>query len=135
MATKAETKAAIKAMVQRAASRNGIPGDLALALITQESALNPFAVSYVGAMGLGQLMPATAKDLGVKDPFDPAQNVDGAMRYLASMIRLFGERVGVAAYNAGPGNVRKHGGKVPPFAETQAYVKKIGERMGREYLT
>lgn len=129
------TKEALRELVRRAASRNGVPGDLAVALITQESALNPFAVSRVGAMGLGQLMPATAKDLSVGDPFDPGENLDGSMRYLASMIRLFGEKVGVAAYNAGPGNVRKYKSQVPPFEETQNYVKKIRERMGREYLS
>lgn len=128
------SRAKIEEIVRRAASRSGVPHDLALALVQQESAMNPFAISRVGAMGLGQLMPATAKDLGVTDAFDEAQNIDGSMRYLASMIRKFGERLGVAAYNAGPGNVTKFSG-MPPFEETQNYVKRIGERMGRAWTS
>lgn len=128
------TKDQIKDLILNAARKHGVATDLAIALITTESALNPFVVSKVGAMGLGQLMPQTARDMGVSDPFDPKQNLDGAMRYLANMIKMFGEKSGVAAYNAGPGNVKKHGG-VPPFDETQKYVKRIGERMRREYLS
>jgi len=122
----------IVALVHAAARRHGVAPELGEALIRQESALNPYAVSYVGAMGLGQLMPKTAEGLGVKDPFNAAQNVDGAMRYLASTIKEFGERNGVAAYNAGPGAVRKYGG-VPPYKETQNYVVKIAARMKRDY--
>lgn len=128
------TKEQIQGWIRDAARKHGVPSDLAIALITTESALNPYVVSKVGAMGLGQLMPQTARDMGVSDPFDPLQNLDGSMRYLASMIKQFGERSGVAAYNAGPGNVKKHKG-VPPFDETQKYVKRIGERMRREYVT
>lgn len=126
------TKIQIVAILRDAANTHGVPFDLAHALISQESALNPYAVSKVGAMGLGQLMPATAASLGVADAFDPAQNLDGSMRYLASMIRQFGERSGVAAYNAGPGAVKKYQG-VPPYAETAEYVRKIESRMKRSY--
>jgi soluble lytic murein transglycosylase-like protein len=111
-------------LASAAAARYGIPTDLFLAQINAESAWNPSAVSSAGAIGLGQLMPGTAADLGV-DPNDPAQNLDGAARYLSDQYRRFGDwRLALAAYNAGPGNVQKYG-DVPPFAETQAYVAKI----------
>ena len=99
-------------------------------LIERESALNPKAVSSKGAKGLGQLMPGTARDLGVADPFDPIANLDGSARYLLEQLRRFGSvELALAAYNAGPGAVAKHGG-VPPFAETRAYVAWITERAG-----
>lgn len=89
-----------------------------------ESAFNPNAQSHVGAIGLGQLMPATARDLGV-DPHDMRQNLDGSARYLLQMLRLFGSReLALAAYNAGPEAVQRHGG-VPPYTETQGHVRKV----------
>jgi soluble lytic murein transglycosylase-like protein len=107
-----------------AARRHGVPEDLFLRLIRQESGWNPAARSHKGAMGLAQLMPGTARILGV-DPNDPAQNLDGGARYLAAQYRKFGTwRLALAAYNAGPGAVEKHGG-VPPFRETRAYVRAI----------
>jgi hypothetical protein len=106
------------------AQKNNIPIDLFLRMIGAESSWNPSAVSPKGATGLGQLMPATAAELGV-DPNDPFQNIEGSARYLAQQYDTFGSwPLALAAYNAGPGNVRKHGG-IPPFAETQAYVPKI----------
>ena len=94
------------------------------ALIEVESAFNPNAVSVVGAFGLGQLMPATAAELGV-DPRDPHENLDGAARYLLQMLDSFGTReLAIAAYNAGPNAVRQHGG-VPPYRETQGHVRKV----------
>lgn len=99
-------------------------------LIERESAFNPKAVSPKGARGLGQLMPGTATDLGVADPFDPISNLDGAARYLVEQLARFGSvEHALAAYNAGPGAVAKHGG-VPPYAETRAYVAWITERAG-----
>ena len=99
-------------------------------LIQRESAFDPRAVSPKGAKGLGQLMPGTAADLGVTDPFDPIANLDGSARYLVEQFRRFGSvELALAAYNAGPGAVRKHGG-VPPFAETRAYVAWIAKRAG-----
>ena len=110
-----------------AARRHGVPEDLFLRLVRQESGWNPRAVSSKGALGLAQLMPATAASLGV-DPADPRQNLEGGARYLAMQYRAFGSwRLALAAYNAGPGAVIRHGG-IPPFAETQGYVAAI---MGR----
>jgi soluble lytic murein transglycosylase-like protein len=113
-------------MVRAAADKHGLNPALFEALVEQESAFDPRAVSSAGAQGLTQLMPGTARMLGVADPFDPAQSLDGGARYLAQMLREFGgdQRLALAAYNAGPGAVRRHGG-VPPFQETQNYVTKI----------
>lgn len=107
-----------------AARRHGIPEDLFLRLVQRESGWNPGAVSVKGATGLAQLMPGTAKKLGV-DIDDPQENLDGGARYLKMMYDKFGSwKLALAAYNAGPGAVEEHGG-VPPYAETEAYVKAI----------
>lgn len=108
--------------VARAAARkHDIPEDLFLRLVQQESGWNPNAVSPKGATGLAQLMPATARGLGV-DINDPAQNLEGGARYLRAMYDKFGSwRLALAAYNAGPGAVEQHGG-IPPYAETKNYV-------------
>ena len=112
------------AMARDAARRHGVPVDLFLKLVQQESGFNPKAVSSKGALGLAQLMPGTARLLRV-DPHDPYQNLDGGARYLMQQYRTFGSwRLALAAYNAGPGAVKKHGG-VPPFRETLNYVKVI----------
>jgi soluble lytic murein transglycosylase-like protein len=106
------------------AAKHGIPEDLFLRLVQQESGWNPGAVSHKGATGLAQLMPGTAQKLGV-DINDPAQNLEGGARYLRMMYDKFGSwKLALAAYNAGPGAVEKHGG-VPPYAETKGYVKAI----------
>lgn len=110
------------------ANQYGVDPDLALRVVKQESGFNPNAVSKAGAGGLMQLMPATAKDLGLngQDRFDPEKNVDAGMRYLSKQIKDFGDvGLGLAAYNAGPGNVRKAGNQVPQFKETQNYVASI----------
>ena len=107
-----------------AARRYGVPEDLFLRLVQQESGWNPRARSHKGAIGLAQLMPATARTLRV-DPRDPKQNLDGGARYLATQYRRFRSwRLALAAYNAGPEAVTKYGG-VPPYKETQGYVKAI----------
>ena len=111
-------------MFDRATAANGLPPGLLSAVAKAESGYDPRAVSPAGARGLMQLMPGTARGLGV-DPMDPAQAVDGAARLLAAHLKTFGTvPLALAAYNAGPGNVKKYGG-IPPFAETQAYVRKI----------
>ncbi|WP_323778106.1 lytic transglycosylase domain-containing protein [Leisingera sp.] len=107
-----------------AARQHGVPEDLFLRLVQQESNWNPNAKSHKGALGLAQLMPATARALGV-NPAVPQQNLEGGARYLARQFRKFGSwRLALAAYNAGPDAVKKYGG-VPPYKETQNYVKKI----------
>lgn len=112
-------------LTRDAANRHGVPPEIFAALVKQESRFNPGARSRAGAMGLTQLMPGTAKELGVSDPFDPAQSLDGGARYLRIQKDRFGSwEKALAAYNAGPGNVEKYGG-VPPFAETQNYVRKV----------
>jgi soluble lytic murein transglycosylase-like protein len=95
-------------------------------VVAAESGFDPSVVSAAGAQGLTQLMPATARMLGVTDPLDPAQNLEGGARYLAQMIRQFdgNVRLALAAYNAGPGAVARHGG-VPPFRETRDYVERV----------
>ena len=97
------------------------------AVIQVESAFNPQAVSPKGAMGLMQLMPATAKRFGVIDPFNPAENIRAGVSYLRQLLERYDhdERLALAAYNAGPSAVDKYGSKVPPYKETQNYVRKI----------
>lgn len=115
-------------LFEQAGRRHGIDPSLLAAVAWTESAFRPDAVSSAGALGLMQIMPATAASLGV-DPRDPAQAVDGAARYLRDQLDAFGGdvRLALAAYNAGPGAVSRHGG-IPPFPETIAYVQKV---MGR----
>jgi soluble lytic murein transglycosylase-like protein len=117
-------------VAKAAARRHGIPEDLFLRLVQQESGWNATAVSHKGATGLAQLMPDTARLLRV-DIHDPRENLDGGARYLRMMYDKFGSwRLALAAYNAGPGAVERHDG-IPPFDETQNYVKVIlGRKVG-----
>ena len=111
-------------MARAAASRHGVPPDLFLRLIQQESGWNANALSHKGAMGLAQLMPGTARLLGV-NPADPRQNLEGGARYLRMQYDTFGDwRLALAAYNAGPGAVQQYNG-IPPYRETQGYVRAI----------
>jgi soluble lytic murein transglycosylase-like protein len=113
-------------LVTAAAQRYGLDPAVLHGLIQQESGFNPSATSSAGALGLAQLMPGTAASLGVTNPLDPAQSIDGGARYLRRQLDAFGGDVtkALAAYNAGPGAVSRYGG-VPPYAETQAYVQKV----------
>jgi soluble lytic murein transglycosylase-like protein len=121
----------IENCIQEAARKYNLAPQLIKAVIKAESAFRVDAVSAAGAQGLMQLMPATARDLGVTDPFDIRQNIDGGARYLRQMFDLFGgeARLALAAYNAGPGNVLKYGGNVP-FTETRRYVARVLESAG-----
>lgn len=120
-------RARYEALVSANARRHGLSPALLHAVIRAESAYDPRAVSSAGAQGLMQLMPATAARYGVADSFDPADNVSGGAAYLRDLLDLFDNdlRLALAGYNAGEGAVLKHGRKIPPYAETQAYVRKV----------
>jgi soluble lytic murein transglycosylase-like protein len=124
--------APFEASISEHSRRQGVAEDLVRAVIQVESAFNPVAVSNKGAMGLMQLMPATAVELGVDDPFDPDQNIRGGVTYLKQLLNRYDQKVelALAAYNAGIGNVEKYGTTVPPFKETRNYVDKITKGAG-----
>ncbi len=131
--SRSANKNAFDHLIRAAAARHGVDPALVKAIIHTESAFNPRARSPVGAMGLMQLMPGTARDMGVTNAYDPAQNIEGGVKYLAWLKKQFSNTNHIiAAYNAGLGNVRKHGG-IPPFRETQNYVKSVNSRYNSLY--
>lgn len=123
---KTSTKSQVLNVVNQISKKYNVDEKLVQALIKQESGFNPKARSKAGAMGLMQLMPSTAKNLGVQDPYNMVQNVEGGVKYLKSMLNKYNGNVilALAAYNAGPNAVDKYSG-VPPYKETQNYVKSI----------
>ena len=120
-------------LIERIAGEQSLSPALLRAVIKAESNFHPEVVSPKGAMGLMQLMPATAASLGVSNPFDPAQNIDGGARYLRQLLDQFGgdQRQALAAYNAGPGAVLRYHG-VPPFPETRQYVERVLRQLGEQ---
>lgn len=117
---------AVRPIIAREAERQNVPADVVEAVVSTESAFQPCAVSSAGAMGLMQLMPATAESLQVNDPFDPAQNITAGTRFLRQLLDRYGGdlALALAAYNAGPGRVDAAGG-IPAIPETQRYVRKV----------
>ena len=125
-----QSQNAVRQHIQVAATRFGVDRNLVDAVAWQESRYNPRALSTAGAMGVMQLMPGTARQLGVRNPQDVEQNVAGGTAYLREQLERFGNNVplALAAYNAGPGAVMKYGG-IPPYRETQDYVRQIMQRL------
>jgi soluble lytic murein transglycosylase-like protein len=121
-----------ESIIQQASKKYGVDADLVKAVIQNESAYDPTAISSAGAMGLMQLMPATAANLGVEDPMNPSDNIDGGVKLLRELLNQFGGNLTntVAAYNAGAGAVQQYGG-VPPYQETQTYVNRVLSTYGK----
>jgi hypothetical protein len=122
-------KTPFQKLIREAAARYNLDPTLIHSVISIESNFNPKAVSHKNARGLMQLMPRTAELMGVKDVFDPGQNIDGGTHYLSNMLKKYGNDVtlALAAYNAGPDSVDKYGHRVPPYLETMKYVQRIAK--------
>ncbi len=125
------------AIINEKSKKYGVRVELVHAVIQAESAYNPRAVSHAGAVGLMQLMPATAKRFGVSDSKNPRQNIDGGVRYLRFLLDYFDNnlKLAVAGYNAGENAVVKHGSKIPPYRETRQYVTKVMKYLHRNQIS
>ena len=126
------TKEDIRKIARKAAHRHGVDPVLIRSMIAVESGFDPLALSAKGAMGVMQLMPGTAAEMGVEDPYDVRQNIDGAVRYFKKLLHRYRRypkklELALAAYNAGPRNVRRHRG-IPPYRETRRYIRKVMAR-------
>ena len=130
--TQSATRDEINNLISEYSAKNGLDEDFVKAVINQESGFNPKATSKCGAMGLMQLMPSTAQGLGVKNAYDAEQNIEGGTKYLKGLMDRFGndKSLALAAYNAGPNAVKKYGG-IPPYTETQNYVKCVLSKYDR----
>lgn len=130
---RAAAPAKLQTILETTARRYDLDPGLVREVARQESDFDPHSVSNKGALGVMQLMPATAHDLGVQHPFNAAENIDGGARYLKALLQRYDGDIPLtlAAYNAGPGSVDRYGRRVPPYAETQAYVKAITRRLKR----
>ena len=126
------SRSEINDLITKYSDKNGLDEDFVKAVINQESGFNPNATSHCGAMGLMQLMPSTAQGLGVKNAYDAEQNIEGGTKYLKGLMDRFNndKSLALAAYNAGPNAVKKYGG-IPPYAETQNYVKSVLSKYDR----
>jgi soluble lytic murein transglycosylase-like protein len=126
-ASPADLKNFYNPIVKQVASKHGVEAELIHAIIRAESNYDNFALSDKGAMGLMQLMPETAGQYGVKNVFDPAQNIEGGTKYLKDLIRIYDGKTNLilAAYNAGQEAVRKYGGNIPDYKETRAYISRV----------
>lgn len=120
----------IEEYIERSARDHDLDPNLVRAIIQTESGYDPMAISHKGALGLMQLMPSTALDMGVSDPMDAAQNIAGGTRFLRKLLDQFDSdlELALAAYNSGEGNVKRYGRRIPPFAETQGYVLEVMQR-------
>ena len=126
------SRSEINDLISKYSYQNGLDEDFVKAVVNQESGFNPNATSHCGAMGLMQLMPSTAQGLGVKNAYDAEQNIEGGTKYLKGLLDRFNndKSLALAAYNAGPNAVKKYGG-IPPYTETQNYVKSVLSKYDR----
>jgi len=119
----------VEGFIEEAARAYDVPPELVHSMIQVESSYNPYAISYKGAQGLMQLMPATARRFGVTNPFDPKQNIEGGVKYLKFLQDTFkDDRLAIAAYNAGEKAVARYNNNVPPYPETVSYVARVGKK-------
>lgn len=135
-ASAADLKELYDPVIRQVAASQQVPAELIHAIIRAESNYDSFALSEKGAMGLMQLMPETAEQYGVRNVFDPAQNIAGGAKYLLDLMKLYNGRTDLvlAAYNAGQEAVRKYGGRIPPYQETRDYISRVMAKYNRPFI-